>query len=108
MVIVVILFLSIFNFRFENDDPWLKNLVQEFDKLNEDLGSGSLVDVFPILSYFPNPVLNKTKRLMSEISEFILGAINDHRKTFDPGLFQEALFVQKSIRHHSYGIFNNM
>lgn len=81
-----------FGSRYSYDDSEFRQLVGRNDKFTETVGAGSIVDVMPWLTYFPNPVktlFEQFRDLNKEFNEFIMTKVMEHHKSIEPGIIRD-------------------
>ena len=75
--------LKTFLFRFEHNDPFLKNFIKNADGVNEAFGAGLLADIWPIFKYIPTKAVKLLKKATGDLLELIEGTYAEHEKNFD-------------------------
>ncbi|KAL2082825.1 hypothetical protein ACEWY4_020617 [Coilia grayii] len=81
-----------FGSRYSYDDIEFQQVVGRNDKFTQTVGAGSIVDVMPWLTYFPNPVktlFEQFRDLNKEFNEFIMNKVLEHRKSIEPGIIRD-------------------
>lgn len=69
--------------RFEADDPFFKQLIEQIDSVNSKLGNGLIEDIYPIFKHFPNKLVSEIKVALKEMTDYFEKCLEEHEESFN-------------------------
>ena len=84
---------------YEYDDPRIKKQIEDFKTQYEIIGTGLIADYIPSARYIPLPQVARVKNFLSTYYGRIQAELDEHRKSFNPGMVSSLQPLIKVLYH---------